>query len=122
MLEGTDARVHYIQYSPEMEMARSQGGLRTNSFVRLRRIFGITGEPMVDVQEAGDSEKLLGSRSHFEAEAQKLIKRGIIPTDDGWGGWLGKYQTNLCEATSRASQMQDMARERDLKRDRGLHR
>ena len=25
MLEGTDARVHFIQYSPEMDMARSQG-------------------------------------------------------------------------------------------------
>lgn len=122
MLEGTDAHIHFIQYSPEMEMARSQGGLRTNSFVRLRRIFGITGEPMVDVQEAGDSEKLLGSRSHFEGEAQKLIKRGIQPTEDGWGGWLGKYQSNLCEAASRAWQMQDHARERDLKRDHGLDR
>lgn len=120
MLEGTDAHIHFIQYSPEMDMARSQGGLRTNSFVRLRRIFGITGEPVVDVHEVGDSEKLLGSRSHFEAEAQKLIKRGIQPTEDGWGGWLGKYQSNLCEAASRASQMQDRARERDLKRDRGL--
>jgi type IV secretory pathway VirD2 relaxase len=122
MLEGTDAHIHFIQYSPEMDMVRSQGGLRTNSFVRLRRMFGITGQPVVDVQEAGDSEKLLGSRSHFEVEAQKLIKRGIQPTDDGWGGWLGKYQSNLCEATSRASQMQNRARERDLKRDRGLDR
>jgi len=122
MLEGTDAHIHFIQYSPEMDMIRSQGGLRTNSFVRLRRIFGMTGEPVVDVQEAGDSEKLLGSRSHFEAEAQKLIKRGLQPTADGWGGWLGKYQSNLCEAASRASQMQDRTNERDLKRDRGLDR
>jgi hypothetical protein len=84
MREGTDAYIHFIQYTPERDMPRTQGGLRTNSFVRLWRIFGIAGEPTVDVQEAGDSEQLLGSRSHFEAEAQKLIKRGIQPAEDGW--------------------------------------
>ena len=36
MLEGTDARVHHVYYTPEMEVARNHGGLRTNSFVRLR--------------------------------------------------------------------------------------
>ncbi len=38
MLEGTDARVHYVYYTPEMEAARNRGGLRTNSFVRLRKL------------------------------------------------------------------------------------
>lgn len=72
MLEGTDAQVHFVAYSPEMETARSQGGLRTNAFVRLRRLFGLQGEPVVDVQEFGDSEAILKSRSHFAGEAQQL--------------------------------------------------
>jgi hypothetical protein len=38
MLEGTDAKVHFIEYTPEMEMLRADGGLRTNSFLRLRRL------------------------------------------------------------------------------------
>ena len=38
MLEGTDARIHFVHYTPEMEAARSQGQLRTNSFVKLQRI------------------------------------------------------------------------------------
>lgn len=122
MLEGTDARIHFIQYSPEMEMARSQGGLRTNAFVRLRRIFGINDQPLIDVHEVGDSDRLLNSRSHFEAEAQKLIKRGILPTDDGWGGWLGKYQSNLREAALHALHTQAFTRERELHRGGGLGR
>jgi hypothetical protein len=31
MLEGTDALVHFIYYTPELEEARSRGELRTNS-------------------------------------------------------------------------------------------
>jgi len=30
MLEGTDAKVHFIQYTSEMELLRADGGLRTN--------------------------------------------------------------------------------------------
>jgi type IV secretory pathway VirD2 relaxase len=37
LLESTDARVHYVYYTPEIEEARSRGMLRTNSFARLRR-------------------------------------------------------------------------------------
>ena len=36
-LEGTDARVHYIYYTPEIEAARNRGALRANSFVQLRK-------------------------------------------------------------------------------------
>jgi hypothetical protein len=39
MLEGTDARVHYVYQTPEMETARNRGGLQTNAFVRLRKLF-----------------------------------------------------------------------------------
>ena len=38
MLEGTDGRIHFIHYTPEMEAARARGELRANSFARLRRV------------------------------------------------------------------------------------
>jgi hypothetical protein len=38
MLKGTDAKIHFIQYTPEMDEARSRGDLKTNSFVGLRKL------------------------------------------------------------------------------------
>jgi len=32
LLEGTDARIHLLYYTPEMEEARSRGKLRANNF------------------------------------------------------------------------------------------
>ena len=52
MLEGTDARVHYVYQTPEMEAARNRGGLRTNSFVRLRKLF-TDGRPALQIHEIG---------------------------------------------------------------------
>jgi hypothetical protein len=43
ILEGTDAKVHFIYYTPEMDEARCRGGLRTNYFVRLRKLFLVAG-------------------------------------------------------------------------------
>jgi hypothetical protein len=83
MLEGTDAAIHFVYYTSEMEAARSQGALRTNSFIKLRRLTGINGESMLDISELGDADAVLKSRRHFEAEAQQLVKRGIIPDEDG---------------------------------------
>lgn len=114
--------MHFIQYSPEMEMARSQGGLHANSFVRLRRLFGINGEPTTDVQELGHADMLLKSRTHFEAEAQKLMERGTLPTEDGWGGWLGRYQATLREAALHALNLQKVRKDREIQRARGLDR
>jgi hypothetical protein len=94
MLEGTDARVHHIYYTPEMDEARSRGNLRTNSFVRLRKIF-VAGEPVLEIRDLGDSEALLRNGAHLRQTAWSLIKRGIVPDEDGWGGWLGRYQAAL---------------------------
>ncbi len=38
MLEGTDGQVYHIYRTPEMEELRSQRGLQTNSFIRLRKL------------------------------------------------------------------------------------
>ena len=35
MLEGTDGRVYYLRYTPELHEARSRGDLTTNSFVMI---------------------------------------------------------------------------------------
>jgi hypothetical protein len=94
MLEGTDARVHHIYYTAEMEEARNWGKLRTNSFVRLRKLF-VDGQPVTEIDDCGDSEAVLRNRSFLKQTAQALTKRGIIPEEDGWGGWLGRYQAAL---------------------------
>ena len=56
MLEGTDAKVHFIQYTPEMEEARSRGELRANSFIRLRKL---SATAILEVSDLGDAEGLL---------------------------------------------------------------
>jgi type IV secretory pathway VirD2 relaxase len=116
MLEGVDARVHYIEYTREMEEARAQGKLRTNSFVRLRRILTDEGSTL-DIEDLGDSGALLKNRRYLRNEAQQLLKRGVVPTEDGWGGWLGRYQALLKQA---AIDVEQPARTRghDRARDR----
>ena len=84
MQEGTDARVHYVYQTPEMEAARNRGGLRTNSFVRLRRLF-TDGRLVLRVDELGDAESILHNKLHLRETAQLLIRRGIVPQDEGFG-------------------------------------
>ncbi len=99
MLEGTDARVHHVYYTPEMEAARNRGGLRTNSFVRLRKLF-TDRHAAVEVDDLGDSEAILRNKGHLRETAQHLIRRGIIPPEEGWNGWLGRYQKALKDAAT----------------------
>ena len=119
MLEGTDAKIHFIQYTPEMEEARSKGELRTNSFVRLRRLSLVQGERL-DVRDLGDAERLLTDRHHLSESARLLLERGIMPTEDGWGGWLGKYQAGLRDAVREI--VERKVRDRTRSRDRSLGR
>ena len=124
MLEGTDAKVHFIHYTPEMEQARHQGGLRTNAFVRLRRMF-VDGAPTLETEDLGNSENVLRNQRHLADTARKLIKRGVIPTEDGWGGWLGRYQAALRETALRLEQEREQAevtRRQDRQRDRDRSR
>jgi type IV secretory pathway VirD2 relaxase len=82
MLEGTDAKVHFIQYTPEICLISS----------------------LIDP-------------GHFSEAARDLLKRGIMPTEDGWGGWLGKYQAGLCNTTREIREWR-LVRSQDRKRDR----
>jgi hypothetical protein len=108
MLEGTDGQVYHIYRTPEMEELRSQRGLQTNSFVRLRK-FG----PVVEIRDLGDSEAILRNKAHFR---EVVRESGFVPHDDGWNGWLGRYQKTLMEA---AFTTQQRAGERDRSRRKG---
>jgi hypothetical protein len=97
MIEGTDAKVHLVYYTPEMGQARSRGGLRANSFVRLRKLFS-DGKPLIEIEDLGSSEAILKNKYHLRSAAQTLVRRGIIPTEEGWSGWLGRYQRAVADA------------------------
>jgi type IV secretory pathway VirD2 relaxase len=94
MLEGTDAKVHLIHYTPEIEQARHQGRLRMNSFVTLHRNFA-AADGMLEIEEFGKAEDVLHNPSLMAKRAQRLIRQGVMPSEDGWGGWLGRYQAGL---------------------------
>ena len=107
MLEGTDAKVHFIYCTVEMEEARSNGELRTNSFVQLSRM-SVGGQPIVDIHDFGDADQALKNGALLGERARALLKRGIVPTEDGWGGWLGNFQAAL------ASTAKEIVRSREL--------
>ncbi len=119
MLEGTDAKVYFIHYAPEMEEARSRGELRINSFVHLQML-SRHGISELDVEDLGNAERLLSNQRYLTTAAGKLLNRGIMPTEDGWGGWLGRYQRALAKAASQIIQCQEerLARNYDRKRQR----
>lgn len=97
LLEGTDAKLHHVYYTPEIHDARSLGKLRINSFIRLRRMYTENGHPSLEIEDLGDCEKLLRNQ-HFQEAARRQLRRGIIPIEDGWSGWLGRYQSTLVNA------------------------
>jgi len=105
MLESTDAHVYYINRTPEMGELRSRGRLKTNSFVRLRKLSTVRG-PEVDVVDLGDSEAMLRNKAHLRETVRDMIKRGIVPQADSWNGWLGRHQRALCEAAASLEQPQ----------------
>ncbi|MBS1859848.1 MAG: relaxase/mobilization nuclease domain-containing protein [Acidobacteria bacterium] len=94
LLEGTDARVHLIYYTPEMEEARSRGKLRVNSFVRLQKQFE-NGRPVLEIEDYGDAERLLRNSRHLIERAKEVRSDRLVPIGDAWGGWLGRYHAAL---------------------------
>jgi type IV secretory pathway VirD2 relaxase len=118
LLEGTDAKVHFMPYTPEMEEARSQGGLRTNSFITMRKLF-VAGQPLIEIEELGHSETVLTNGRLLRGIGQLLLKNGNVPNEDGWGGWLGRYQKALCAAFVGVEQQQ---RDRELRHVNERHR
>jgi len=68
----------------------------------------------VKVDELDDAESILRDKLYLREAARQLARRGIIPQDQGWDGWLGRYQRGLSDA---ANQLQRT--ERAKNRDRG---
>jgi hypothetical protein len=87
LLEGTDAKIHYINHTPEVAAAWGKGKLKPNTFIRFRRMFANDGRPLVEVTDLGDADRLLKNKRLLSD-----VARGVrIPVSEQWGGWLGKY-------------------------------
>jgi type IV secretory pathway VirD2 relaxase len=116
MLEGTDGQIHYVYYVPEVEAARNRGSLRTNSFVRLRKSVS-DGHPTLKVDDLGDSESILRNKGYLREAAQRLVRRGIVAQEDGWKGWLGRYQKALREIATTLDRRRPTENQRERRRD-----
>ena len=115
MLETTDGHVYHIYRTPEMEELRSQRGLQTSSFIRLRK-FG----QVVEIMDMGHSEAILTNKAHLRETAREMIRRGVYPKDAGWTGWLGRYQRALVDTAFTLEQ--EKAKDRERRRNRDLGR
>jgi hypothetical protein len=118
LLESTAAKVYYIPFTREMEERRSLGGLSTNSFVRLRKLSG-DGRLRIEIEDFGYVDAILTNRGLLREKLEALRRQGVSPTDDGWGGWLGRYQKALCEVEADRSLA---GVDRQLGRQRGQRR
>ena len=98
----------------EMDDIRARGGLKANSFVRFRRL-GLE----MQIESFGNSEQALSNRPLLREKVEELRKRGLEPTEDGWGGWLGRYQKALCE-TAQWRSTKDRSRRNEQKVGRTL--
>jgi hypothetical protein len=123
MLEATSAKVLYIEYTPEMEVIRSRGGMKTNSFLRLRSL-SENGRLRAEVEDFGHAEAMLTNRTMLREKLHDLRETGLGPAEKGWGGWLGRYERALCEIEAELSSTgrgQQIDREK-YRRDRTLER
>lgn len=108
LLEGIDAKIHLIYYTPEMEEARSRGQLGANSFIQLCKRFE-NGRPMLDVANLGDAEELINTKRFRIKLASRSGSEASAETD--WGGWLGRYYAQM--ASSRGGQNHDRTRHQE---------
>ncbi len=97
LLEGTDARVHFIYHSREIASAWQRGRLRPNSFVRLRRL---SDDQALSVSDLGDADRMLSNKDHFLRGATQLRKNGTAAASVISAGWLGQYYRELDEAVA----------------------
>jgi Protein of unknown function (DUF3363) len=116
MLESTDAKVYAIKHTRRMQEMRNAGRLQVNSFVRLRTVVA-AGRSRVEIEELGTTESILENRGYLRETVQRLSRKGITPREDGWSGWLGRYQRALTRAAKDLA-----AEERDIDVDREVTR
>ena len=114
MLEGTDARIHYVYYTPEIEGARNRGGLRTNSFIQLRKSTA-DSRPMLEIDDMGDSEALFHDKRQLRQIGQRLIRRGMTSGVDGSVGIKRRFPVTILETPS-VTKQSERSKNRDLGR------
>jgi type IV secretory pathway VirD2 relaxase len=94
LLEGTDAKVHLVYHTKEIEEARRAGKLAVNHFVHLEKRFA-DRIPYIEISDSGDADALLKNRALMNKQAQTLLRQGIAVDQGLWGGWLGQYHKAL---------------------------
>ena len=119
MLEGTDGRVYYLRYTPELDEARSRGDLTTNSFVVINKTVDEDRRRRIVVANLGNAEALFENRDHFRSLAKRLIEHGVnLSDDERWGGWLGRYYEKLREAVYDLDDSKARSRKRSMSLER----
>jgi hypothetical protein len=58
------------------------------------------GHSALEIDDMGDSEAMLRNHGKLRELGQRLIRRGIMHEDDGWSGWLGRYQKAIRDAVT----------------------
>lgn len=106
LLEGTDARVHFIYHTPEVSNAWGKGKLRPNAFVRFRRFSGAAGRPVVEISDLGDAERLLRNKGHFQSIVNGMNQDIGSLSEQLWSGWLGRYHAATVSARGAATSRQ----------------
>jgi type IV secretory pathway VirD2 relaxase len=99
MLESTDSKIYVINHTRQMQEMRNAGGLKVDTFVRLHTVLSAE-RPRVAIEELGTSESILENRGYLRQTAQQLLRKGITPVEDGWNGWLGRYQRAVNRAAN----------------------
>ena len=101
VLEGIDAKIHFIPHNLAVESARQKRLLRPNNFIQVTRDFRTQGGRLT-IEDLGNADEyLIGER--FAVKARRLIQQGAIPSGSDWGGWLGRYEHALRSAETAIS-------------------
>jgi type IV secretory pathway VirD2 relaxase len=98
ILESTDAKVYTISHTRRMQQMRNAGRLQVGTFVRLQTVVA-AGRSRVEIEELGDADSILENRGYLRETVQRLLRKGIAPREEGWSGWLGRYQRAITQAT-----------------------
>jgi hypothetical protein len=79
ILEGTDARVHFIRHTPTMEQMRQDGGLGPNNFVSMDRVGSSADGIQLRIQDHGDAGAYLLSAA-MNNRRDRSLQQGTTTT------------------------------------------
>jgi len=96
LLEGTDAKVHYLYHDRAIDEARRAGKMQPGAYVEIERSY-VAGEDgrkraQIVVTDKGSAEALLTNQKHLSREAlRSAVRQPELPQPSNLGGWLGRY-------------------------------